>query len=132
MFDYVRSSYNLGSQFTDIELHTKDIEEGIGGTMTQYWIAPDGCIYYINYSHTADFVVYDEGDPKYNSERPWANFEWIPNGIHGKVSPWLLTKYIEVYPSRWDGDWKDWPRLRLHFRNGKLQDYVEIKRNETF
>ena len=27
MFDYVRSSYNLGEQFTNVECQTKDIEE---------------------------------------------------------------------------------------------------------
>ena len=33
MFDYLKSSYDLGPQFTDVQLQTKDIEEyGIGGT----------------------------------------------------------------------------------------------------
>ena len=41
MFDYVRSSYPLGEHFSG-NCQTKDIEDGIGGTMTQYWIAPDG------------------------------------------------------------------------------------------
>ena len=27
MFDYLRSSYDIGPQFTNVELHTKDIEE---------------------------------------------------------------------------------------------------------
>ena len=45
MFDYFRSSYDLGPQLTDVECQTKDIEEGYGATMTQYWLSPDGYLY---------------------------------------------------------------------------------------
>ena len=126
MMDYVRSSYDLGEQFTDVELQTKDIEDGIGGTLSQYWISPDGILYYIDYSHTADFVQIQEGDEDYEETHKWRNFKWVPNGNHGKISPWMITKYIEVYPSRWEGKWEDWPRLKLHFRYGKLMDYEDI------
>lgn len=123
MFDYVRSSYNLGEHFTNTQCQTKDIEECYSGTMSQYWIAPDGNLYLIDYSHTADFIELKEGDEGYSEKMPLLNFTWIPNGSHGKVTPYLLTKYIEIYPERWDGDWEDWPRLKLHFLNGVLQDY---------
>ena len=126
MMDFVRSSYDLGEQFTDTRLQTKDIEDGIGGTMSQYWISPDGVLYYIDYSYTADFVELQEGDEGYNEERKFLNFQWVPNGNHGKISPWIITKYIEVYPEQWEGDWAEWPRLKLHFRYGKLQDYEDI------
>ena len=126
MMDFVRSSYDLGEQFTDVELQTKDIEDGIGGTLSQYWISPDGILYYIDYSHTADFVQIQEGDEDYNETHQWRNFKWVPNGNHGKIRPWMITKYIEVYPSRWEGKWEDWPRLKLHFRYGKLMDYEDI------
>jgi len=127
MMDFVRSSYDLGEQFTDTRLQTKDIEEyGIGGTLSQYWISPDGVLYLIDYTKTQDLKVYEPGDPEYNEERSWLNFEWIPNGNHGKISPWMITKYIEVYPEQWEGKWEDWPRLKLHFRYGKLQDYEDI------
>jgi hypothetical protein len=126
MFDYVRSSYDLGEQFTNVECQTKDIEEyGIGGTMSHYWLDPHGYLYYIDYWQTADFVELKEGDEGY-SEIGFLNFIWRPNGNHGKVTPWYLTKYIEVYPSDWKGEWKDWPRLRLHFRCGKLVDYEDV------
>jgi len=126
MMDFVRSSYDLGEQFTDTRLQTKDIEDGIGGTMSQYWISPDGVLYYIDYSHTADFVERQEGDEGYNKERKFLNFHLVPNGNHGKIRPWMITKYIEVYLEQWDGQWEDWPRLKLHFRYGKLQDYEDI------
>ena len=126
MFDYVRSSYDLGEQFTNTRLQTKDIEDGIGGTMSQYWISPDGVLYYIDYSHTADFVVIEEGDEDYQETHKWRNFKWVPNGNHGKISPYMITKYVEVYPEDWKGKWEDWPRLKLHFRYGKLMDYEDI------
>ena len=124
MFDYFHSSYELGEHFTNTRLHTKDIEEyGIGGTMSQYHLNKSGQLYLIDYSHTADFIELKEGDEGYNDERSLLNFRWIPNGTHGKVTPYLLTKYIEIYPEKWDGDWEDWPRCKLHFRYGVLQDY---------
>ena len=123
MFDYVRSSYNLGEHFTDTRCQTKDIEDGIGGTMAQYWISPDGCLYLIDYSHTVDFIELKEGDEGYSDKIPLLNFTWIPNETHGKVTPYILTKYIEIYPEQWEGEWKDWPRCKLHFRYGVLKDY---------
>jgi len=127
MMDYVHSSYDLGEQFTDTELQTKDIEEyGIGGTMSHYWLDPQGYLYHIDYSHTADFVVIEEDDEDYNETHKWCNFKWMPNGNHGKVRVHPITKYIEVYPSDWKGQWEDWPRLRLHFRCGRLLDYEDV------
>jgi hypothetical protein len=125
MMDFVRSSYDLGEHFTETRCQTKDIEEGIGGTMTQYWIAPDGVLYWIDYSHTADFVELKEGDEGY-SERSYLNFIWVPNGIRGKVRVHPITKYIEIYPEYWGGRWEDWPRCRLHFKYGRLIDHEDI------
>jgi hypothetical protein len=124
MFDYFHSSYELGEHFTNTRLHTKDIEEyGIGGTMSQYHLNKSGQLYLIDYSHTADFVELKEGDEGYNDVMPLLNFTWIPNGSHGKVTPYLLTKYIKIYPEKWEGEWEDWPTLKLHFRYGVLQSY---------
>lgn len=122
MMDFFRSSYDLGESFTNTRLHTKDIEDGIGGTMTQYWLSPDGQLYWIDYSETADFVELKEGDEGYTEKNSWTNFQWIPNGTRGRVRPTNLTKYITVYPESWEGDWISWPRLRLHFIKGKLMD----------
>ena len=121
MFDYVRSSYPLGEDFSG-NCHTKDIEEGIGGTMSQYWISPDGQLHLIDYSQTADFVELREGDEGY-SEIGFLNFIWVPNGTHGKVRPYNITKYVVIYPETWYGEWKDWPDCRIHFKNGIVQDY---------
>ena len=125
MFDYFRSSYELGEHFTNTRCHTKDIEDGYGGTMSDFWLSPSGQLHLIDYSHTADFVELKEGDEGY-SEMALLNFRWISNGTHGKVRPWYITKYIEVYPEQWEGEWKEWPTLKLHFRYGKLIDYEDI------
>ena len=127
MFDYVRSSYDLGPQFTEVELHTKDIEDGYGGTMSHYWLDPHGYLYVIDYSHTADFVELKEGDEGYG-ERGYLNFIWRPNGNKGKVTPCMITKYVEVYPATWDGEWTDWPRCKIHFKYGRLMDYEYFTR----
>jgi hypothetical protein len=122
MFDYLRSSYNLGEHFTDTELHTKDIENCIGGTMTQYWIDPSGQLFEVDYRNTYDIV--DTIRPvTYEPKRWFSPFTCVPNGNHGKVSPLYLTKYIIVYPSNWEGNYENWPECRIHFKLGKIQDF---------
>lgn len=128
MFDYLRSSFDLGPDFTNVELHTKDIEECYSGTMSHYWLDPHGYLYLIDYAYTADFVELKEGDVGYDPIHLWCNFKWIPNGNHGKIRPWMITKYIEVYPSRWDGQWEDCPRCKIHFKYGRLMDYEYVTR----
>ena len=123
MFDYFRSSFDLGPQFTNVTCQTKDIEEGIGGTMSLYWLDPAGYLYLIDYSHTQDLKIYEPGDPGYSEERAWMNFEWVTNGKHGVVRLHPITKYIEVHPENWKGPWQDWPRCRIHFKYGRLMDY---------
>jgi len=123
MFDTIHSSYDLGEEFTNVELQTKDIEDAIGGTMSHYWLDPHGYLYHIDYSHTADFVELKEGDDGYSNKIKLFNFQCVPNGNKGKVSPCMITKYVEVYPSTWEGQWEDWPRCRIHFRYGRLVDY---------
>ena len=126
MFDYFRSSYDLGEQFTNVICQTKDIEYGIGGTMTDYWLDPNGLLWYPSYVGCHTLEIYEEGHPKYDPDKKFLNHEWIPTGNHGKYQPHYFTKYIEVYPERWGGEWQDWPRLKIHFRYGKLQDYEDV------
>jgi len=126
MFDYFRSSYDLGEQFTNVVCQTKDIEEGIGGTMTDYWLDPAGQLWYPSYRDTHTLEIYEEGHPKYDPKKSFFNHEWIPTGKHGKYQPHYITKYVEVYPANWKGKWEDWPRLKIHFKRGILQDYEDI------
>ena len=46
------------------------------------------------------------------------------------MRPTSLTKYITVYPERFDGEWQDLPKCHLHFKQGKLQDYEHLSKGE--
>lgn len=130
MFDLVRNSYKpLGEEFYG-QNQTKDIEECYSGTLSQYWISPEGQLYLIDYSHTADFVELQEGDDGYEPDKKLFNFRWIPNGTRGKVRPWNITKYVVIYPEGWEGEWSDWPECRIHFKDGKLQDFEILTKGE--
>jgi len=85
-------------------------------------------LWYPDYVGTNTFEVIPEDDPRYDKKHLFLNFEWIPTGQRGKYKVCPITKYIEVYPERWEGEWKDCPTLRLHFKYGILQDYERIKR----
>jgi len=128
LFDYLRSSYNFGPQFTDVELQTKDIEEGYGGTMTHYYLDKSGLLWYPDYTGTSTFETIKEDDPRYNDKHLFLNFEWLPTGQKGKYKVYPITKYVEVYPATWTGAYEDWPRCRIHFKLGKLQDFEDITR----
>lgn len=127
LFDYFRSSYDLGEQFTNVVCQTKDIEEGYSGTMTDYWLDPKGYLWCPNYTGTSTFEEISKDDERYDAERLFFNFEWVPTGKHGKYRVHPITKYVEVYPENWNGEWKDWPRIRLHFREGLLQDFKVLQ-----
>jgi hypothetical protein len=122
LYDDIRSSYDLGEQFTNVPMQTK----GLACAMCSYWIAPDGCLYEITHRETHTFEEIKEGDDGYNDEVALFNFHWKPTGKHGKVEPCYVTDYAEVYPSLWEGKWEDWPRCRIHFKHGKVQDFEDI------
>ena len=127
MFDYLRSSYNFGEQFTaETVFQTKDIEEGIGGTMTDFWLDPAGRLWCPQYHGTHTFEEISKDDERYSDKHLFLNFEWIPTGQKGKYKVHPITKYISVYPAEWKGEWEKWPTLRLHFIRGKLQDFEDI------
>ena len=117
----------MGEQFTNVVCQTKDIEEfGIGGTMTDYWLDPAGRLWCPQYHGTHTFEEIPEDDERYSEKLRFLNFEWIPTGKHGVYKPHEITKYIEIHLANWKGEWEDWPRLRLHFRYGILQEHTDI------
>ena len=129
LFDWVRSSYPLGEDFSG-QCQTKDMEKSLGGTMTQYWISPSGQLYKVDYSQTADFVELKEGDDGYDEDKKFFNFRWVPNGNHGKVECVNITDYVVIYPENWKGDYNHWPDCRIHFVNGKIQDYEILTKGD--
>jgi hypothetical protein len=129
LFDYLKSSYDIGPQFTNVELHTKDIDEyGSGGTMTHYYLDKSGILWYGDYKGTSTFEEIPEDDERYSNKLLFLNFEWIPTGQRGKYRVHSITKYVEVYIPEWKGDYDAWPRCRLHLIQGKLQDFMHITR----
>ena len=130
MFDFFRSSYDLGEQFTNVVCQTKDIEDGIGGTMTDYWLDPSGQLWCPIYHDTHTLEIYEEGHPNYDPERKFLNFEWVPTGKHGKYRVHRITKYVIVYPENWKGAWHDWPECRIHFVDGKVKNYQNLTKGE--
>ena len=130
MFDYIRSSYDLGENFTNAECQTKDIEECYSGTMSHYWIDPAGYLWYGDYRGTSTFEIIEKDDPRYNSKHQFLNYEWISTGQHGKCRVHPITKYVEIYPAQWDGHYDDWPRCRIHFKYGRVVEYETFPRNK--
>ena len=128
LFDYLRSSYDLGPQFTETELNTKDIEEGNCGTMTHYYLDKSGLLWYPDYTGTSTFEEISKDDERYSDKHLFLNFEWVSTGQKGKYKVHPITKYVEVYPATWEGSYEDWPRCRIHFKLGKLQDFEDITR----
>ena len=121
MFDWVKSSYPLPEEFMGI-CQTRDMDD-FGGSMSNYWIDPAGYLWVGTYAETHTFEVYEEDDPRYDPKFRWTNHEWVPTGKHGKFQVHPLTRYLEIYPAEWGGKWETWPRCRLHFKSGKLQDF---------
>lgn len=133
MFDYFHSSYDLGEEFTNVSCQTKELDQhGLSGSMSHFWLSPAGHLYVMTYRSTHTFEIIEENDPEYKESMKFLNYRWVPTGNHGRVEPYYITGYVEVYPETWDGAWDDWPRLKIHFRNGKLVEYRRIKRGETF
>ena len=112
MFDYVRSSFDLGEQFTNVELQTKDLS----CLMSHYWINPAGELYEIDYSYTADMVELPESESFYP-------FEWVPNGTHGKVTPVYVRQVVRMYPTKHEGNWEEWPDVYIYFKYGKIEEF---------
>ena len=123
LFDWVRSSYPLPDPFMEI-CQSKTLDDA-GGSMSHYWIAPDGLLWVGDYVGCHTLEVFDEDDPRYDPKFKWLNHEWVPTGVRGKWRVCPITRYCIIYPAQWDGEWSQWPDLRLHFVRGKLQDWGE-------
>lgn len=100
--------------------------------MSHFWLSPAGHLYVMTYRDTHTFEIIEENDPEYKESMEFLNYRWVPTGDHGRVEPYRITGYVEVYPEIWDGAWEDWPRLKIHFKNGKLIEFRRIKRGEAF
>ena len=103
MYDTILCHFNLGPGFYKKSIQTKDLD----GWMYTFFLDPAGQLWEVDYTETQDF---SRDDPR----------GYVPNGLHGKVSPYYATKKIEVYPAVWNAHYAPFPRLKLQFVNGKL------------
>jgi len=122
MFDTIRSSYNFGEEFKYKEYQTKDIEDYIGGTLSEYWLDPSGKLWYLEYKDVFQFVI----DNSVNNEL--LKYKLTPTGTNGKVVPFRLKKYIKIYPGLLNNEIQSNWSLLLHFKDGILVEYEKIKR----
>jgi hypothetical protein len=118
LFDTVKCSYDLGPGYINRELQTKDLD----CCMADYWISPAGQLYEIDYGGTHTFETIKENDPRYDSNKKFLNFEWIPTGQRGKIKPVYIFKIVELYPAKWDGHYSKWPSCHVLFRDGIITE----------
>ena len=121
MFDTIRCSYDLGPGFNNRSLQTKDIE----CMMLSLWVDPAGKLWEIDYSGTQDFMLNDTMD------KPWNAFRSIPNGNHGKVRPYLLTRDVIVYPEKWSAQYAPFPECKVVFVRGIIESFEHIKKKNA-
>ncbi len=99
MYDTIRSEYGYP---LPRRLRTEDLM----GIMADLWLDPNGQLWEIDYADTHSFVDAKCAD-------------MVPNGHHGKVKPYHVTKEVSAYcgqsPKR--------TLFRLHFQEGVLQYY---------
>ena len=119
LFDWFRSSYDLGEEFTETTCQSKTFNEEYKGFLDLYWLDPSGRLWVIDEANTYDIL---------ESNEALLGLEWVPNGTHGKVKPCQISKTVVVYPQNYDGQWQDWPECALTFLHGKLQHYEARQR----
>ena len=123
MFDSLRSSYDLGPGFSK-ELQTKDLD----CLCEQYWIDPVGRLYKIDYNGTQDWEKVPEEERKHSLDV----YRTVSNGHRGRVYPYIITREIEVYPSKWDAYYSLYPRKKIKFIDGVLVEIEDEKSNNDW
>jgi hypothetical protein len=104
IYDTIHSSYDLGPGFWNRELQTKDLD----GYMTYNWIDPKGHLWTIDHSGTYAFE--DNG-----------TFKVVKSINRGKVTPYTLTKQIELYPANWNAHYAPCPTAMVSFFEGIVE-----------
>jgi|TARA_B100000085_G_scaffold227642_1_gene213500 hypothetical protein len=103
IYDIIYSQYDLGPGMWNRELRTQDLQ----GYMDNFWIDPSGQFWSIDYSGTYDFE--DQGCIKI-----------VRSMNNGRVTPYFLTKQIELYPAKWGVHYAPTPRCMVTFNEGKV------------
>ena len=104
IYDTIFSTFDLGPGFWNRELRTEDLYR----SLAEYWIDPNGRIWSIDYSGTHDFE--DLG-----------RFKICKNGNNGRITPFTITKQIEVYPAVWKTHYAPTPVANVNIVEGVVQ-----------
>tara|TARA_Y100000004_G_C8910634_1_gene410775 strand:+ start:663 stop:1016 length:354 start_codon:yes stop_codon:yes gene_type:complete len=107
IYDTIYSTFDLGPGFWNRELRTKDLE----GYMTYNWIDPKGQLWTVDHTGTYDFE--DSGC-----------FKVVKNINHGRVSPFPLSKQIELYPAHWTIHYAPTPSAMVTFVEGRVENVL--------
>ena len=119
MFDYFKSSFYLGPDFTNVTCQTKDLE----CTMSIYWLDPAGVLWSPDYTGTSIMEIIEENDQRYNKELLFLNYEMVPTGVRGKLKFCEYTGSVNIYNYDWTKNRKE---LCLLFKEGVLKTYEEV------
>ncbi len=90
----------------------------LAGNCSLYNLSPNGELFLIYTNESSDYEMVGQDDPRYDEKHPWKNWNIIPNGVHGRVSPVIYTGWVNLVP-RW---LEDRPNTKLiQFVEGKSQ-----------
>jgi hypothetical protein len=88
--------------------------------MSLYWLDPRGCLWTPDYSGTSYLRFLEEGDPGYDKDRLYLNYESVKTGRRGRVSRFVFTGVIEIYPADIA---TPYTTLQICFRDGIICDH---------
>lgn len=124
MFDCIKCSAPIGA-LADVECQTKDIDSLDGGTMSFYWVDPNGCMWTTDYSGCTSVAFFkDDADDISTS---WDRLEYRSTGVRGKVYRVYITGRILMYNIMTHPDGlHDTTECYLDFEDGILKNYRYI------
>ena len=108
IYDTIYSTFDLGPGFWNRELRTMDLE----GFMSYHWIDPRGNLWTVDHTGTYDFEDFGE------------KFKIVKNINHGSVSPFPITKQLELYPAHWTAHYAPTPSAMVTFVEGHVEQVL--------
>tara|TARA_B100002019_G_scaffold292547_1_gene316064 strand:+ start:827 stop:1189 length:363 start_codon:yes stop_codon:yes gene_type:complete len=108
IYDTVYSTFDLGPGFWNRELRTMDLE----GFMSYHWIDPRGNLWTVDHTGTYDFEDFGE------------KFKIVKSINHGRVSPFPITKQLELYPAHWTAHYAPTPSAMVTFVEGHVEQVL--------
>ena len=115
LYDTILNYYDIGPGWWRKPLSVKFINGS--PSMRVFFLDPAAKLWQITCEGTHDF--YESGGSN--------QFKWIPNGKHGKCSPFLYSGKILVATEKWDAYYAPYPKCSLLFRDGILEVVTHIK-----